>query len=75
MLLGAFLALGIVALPAISFAETYAYVHTSGEVRSVTANDPMTAIATAVGRAMHSGVILLNSQADTDLLGDNVSGF
>ncbi len=67
-------ALALIAIPAFSRAASYAYVNQSGEVNMVVANDWMTAIAIAPNRAIHSGVILLNSQADTNLIGDNVSG-
>jgi len=63
----------LIALPAFSQAASYAYVNQSGEVNMVIANDPMTAIAIAPNRAMHSGVILLTTQS-TGLIGDNVSG-
>ncbi len=77
--LGAFIvALGFMlaafALPTSSQAATYAYVNQSGEVSMVIANDPMTAIATAVNRALRSGVILLNGINDAGLVGDRVSG-
>ncbi len=61
------------ALPHRSEAATYAYVNQSGEVSLVMANDPMTAIATAFNRALHSGVILLTGASDS-LVGDHVSG-
>lgn len=64
----------ILSIPAFSYAATYAYVNNSGEVGSVVANSPESAIATAPNRSLHSGVILLDSQSDTDLVGDNVSG-
>ena len=70
----AVVAFALAAIPAFSQAASYAYVNQSGEVNMVVANDWMTAIATAPNRALRSGVILLNSQSDTDLIGDNVSG-
>jgi hypothetical protein len=72
--LGFFVTLALIAVPAFSQAATYAYVNQNGDVSSVVANDPLTAIAIAPNRAMHSGVILLDSQSDTDLLNDDVSG-
>lgn len=66
-------ALALIAFPALSQAATYAYVNQSGEVSMVVANDPMTAIAIAPNRAVHSGVMLL-TQPDMNLVGDNVSG-
>ncbi len=73
LILGA-LALTVAALPAASFAQMYAYVNTSGEVMSIDAATPETAIATAPGIGVHSGVIRLDDTSDTELLGDNVSG-
>jgi hypothetical protein len=58
----------------ISSAATYAYVNTTGEVRSVEAGDPNTAISTAVGRSLHSGVMLLTNIADFGIVGDQVIG-
>ncbi len=52
------------ALPSLTHAATYAYVNQAGEVSTVTANDWMTAIATAVNIHIHSGVLLLTSQND-----------
>lgn len=60
--------------PGLTYAASYAYVNTSGNVSIVTASDPMTAIRTAVGISLHSGVILLNSQTDNEIVGDSVSG-
>ena len=51
----------IAATPAsFALAATYAYVNTQGEVRTVEAADPNTAINTAPGIHMNSGVILLD---------------
>lgn len=63
----------VLSLPALSQAAMYAYVNTDGNVRLVNANDPSTAIMTAPGRAVHSGVMLLQSAADA-ILGDKVGG-
>ncbi|OHA58096.1 MAG: hypothetical protein A2571_03590 [Candidatus Vogelbacteria bacterium RIFOXYD1_FULL_44_32] len=57
-----------------AYAATYAYVNQSGEVSTVNADNGMTAIAIAPNIATHSGVILLNSQADNEIVGDGVSG-
>ena len=73
LLLGA-LALTAAALPAASFAQMYAYVNSNGEVMSIDAATPETAIATAPGIATHSGVIRLDDTSDNELLGDDVSG-
>jgi hypothetical protein len=60
--------------PALTFAAEFAYVNSMGEVRTVTAADAMSAIRSAPGIGVHSGVLLLDSQADQDVVGDNVSG-
>ena len=67
-------ALTFVALPTFSHAATYAYVNTTGEVRTVEAATWSLAIDTAPGIAMHSGVILVDGSDDTALVGDRVSG-
>ena len=61
-------------LPAFATAATYAYVNQSGEVRMVTADTPTIAIATAPNIHVHSGVLLLDSAADNEVIGDSVSG-
>lgn len=65
VVLGAFV---LAAVPTLSFAATYAYVNQSGDVATVVANDPNTAIATAPNRAMTSGVLLLKTAADYDIV-------
>ena len=49
------------ALPTFAHAATYAYVNTAMEIRTVVANDWQTALATAPGIHLHSGVVLLTS--------------
>lgn len=71
LVIAAFVAMS---LPTFAFAATYAYVNTAGEVRIVVADTPMVAISTAPGIGIHSGVLLLNSPADNDVVGDNVLG-
>jgi hypothetical protein len=66
-------ALAVMAAPAGAFAATYAYVNASGDVSTVTANDPTSAIMTAPNIAVHSGVMLLTNPADT-VVGDKVPG-
>lgn len=60
------------ALPGIASAATYAYVNTLGEVSTVTANTWQTAMATAPNIHTHSGVMLLDTQADFDIVGDSI---
>lgn len=69
------LAVGIVASmsPLSANAATYAYVDNFGDVRSVTANDWMTAIDIAPNRYAHSGVLLLTSALDYGIVGDHVN--
>ncbi|MBI4086773.1 hypothetical protein HY416_02200 [Candidatus Kaiserbacteria bacterium] len=59
------------ALPSFAHAATYAFVNTSMEVRTVTADNWMTAIANAFNIHTRSGVLLLNNQNDT-IVGDRV---
>ncbi len=53
-------------------AAQYAYVDAAGDVKSVTANDWRSAIATAPNIHMHSGVLLLTTANDYDIVGDKV---
>ena len=80
-LLKASIGVGIIALalfvagsPSSSYAATYAYVNTTGEVRSVEAASSDSAIATAVDRSTHSGVILLTNLLDFGIIGDQLGG-
>ena len=70
----AVLSFGALALPAFADAASYAYVDATGEVKSVTANDWMTAIATAPNIHIHSGVFILKTAADFEVIGDTVVG-
>lgn len=65
---------GFALAPAFASAAQYAYVDATGEVRSVTANDWMTAIATAPNIHINSGVFLLLSAADFAVVGDDIRG-
>ncbi|MBI4086429.1 hypothetical protein HY416_00390 [Candidatus Kaiserbacteria bacterium] len=60
-------------MPVWAHAATYAYVHQTGEVRTVVADAPMVAIMIAPGIDEHSGVLLLIDPSDT-IVGDKVSG-
>lgn len=62
-----------VVAPAISFAQTYAYVNTAGEVRTMDANTANQALTSAPGISLHSGVMLITSTNDP-VVGDSVSG-
>ena len=61
------------AIPGISFGATYAYVNVSGDVQTMTANDPNTAIATAPSIHPRSGVLLIDSEADEEVLEEDVT--
>ncbi len=67
------LALATFALPSMAFAATYAYVNSTGEVRTVTANTPTEALSTAPGISTHSGVLLLSNPSD-GIVGNSVGG-
>ncbi len=62
----------LLAVPALSAAATYAYVNQAGEVRTVEASNPDSAMATAAGIDEHSGVLLIDSAADQEVVGDTV---
>lgn len=64
----------LVMLPGFASAATYAYVNQSGEVRMVTADTPTIAMSIAPSIHIRSGVLLLNSLADNEVIGDNVAG-
>jgi hypothetical protein len=70
-LLGITALAALVALPTASFAQTFAYVNTSGEVTSTEAADANTALATAPNIAVHSGVMLLTDPND-DILDESI---
>lgn len=66
------IAVVVMGLPVVSYAATYAYVDQMGEVKTVVSNDPMTAMMTAPNIDEHSGVMLLDSPADNEVIGDKV---
>lgn len=74
LLLGALAALATVAVPGISFAQTYAYVNQSGEVMTTEADTALQAIANAPMIDEHSGVLFIDSTEDSSLVGDDVPG-
>lgn len=65
-------ALTFIMAPASASAAVYAYVDVSGEVKTVTANDWMTAIAIAPGIHINSGVMTLTTAADYTVVGDDI---
>lgn len=71
LLLGSLALAAIVAIPGVSLAATYAYVNTAGEVMTMEASNPSTAISTAPGIHPRSGVMLIQSTNDP-VVGDNV---
>ena len=69
------LIMNVLASPLSANAATYAYVTTGGDVKSVVADDWMTAITTAPNRHLNSGVLLLKTSSDFTIVGDNVTAF
>ena len=67
-------AFGLFTIPLFASAATFAYVDRVGEVRMVTADAPLVAIATAPNIHARSGVIQLMAQTDYELVGDKVNG-
>lgn len=70
----ALIAVAFMIAPAFASAASYAYVDATGEVKSVTANDWMTAIATAPNIHIHSGVFVLKTASDFGVLGKDIIG-
>lgn len=69
---GLAVAFALLSLPMFASAATYAYVDASGEVKPVIADTWQQAIAKAVNIHIHSGVMLLDSPSDFDIVGNNV---
>ena len=67
-------AVAVALVPALGLAATFAYVNQDGEVRTVTADNANTALMTAPNIHRHSGVLLLDSAADQEVVGDRVQG-
>lgn len=61
-------------IPTATHASTYAYVDAQGNVKSITANDWMTAIAIAPNIHINSGVMILLTALDFTVIGDQVVG-
>ncbi len=64
------LAFVVLATPNFSYAETYAFVDKVGEVKTIVASGPYIAIDTAPNRVFDSGVILLKTSSDFDIVGN-----
>jgi len=73
IILAAFVAAAVIAVPGATFAAMYAFVNTAGEVMTMEAMDANTALQTAPNLHLHSGVMLVGSD-DSDVLGDDVPG-
>ena len=72
-LLGIAALAAVVAVPGLSFAQTYAYVNSSGEVMTMDAANANTALTTAPDIGVHSGVMEVGAD-DAGVVGDKVSG-
>jgi len=72
LFIGALVLAGVLAAPALSYAQMFAYVDAAGDVRSIDTTDATTALNTAPNIHMNSGVMRLDSESDEDLVGDDV---
>lgn len=72
LLLGSLALAAVIAVPGVSLAATYAYVNTAGEVMTMEASNPSTAISTAPGIHPRSGVMLIETTNDS-VVGDSVN--
>lgn len=61
-------------MPSMASAATFAYVDRQGEVVTTIAQTAMEALMTAPNVHIHSGVMLIDSAADSALVGDHVAG-
>ncbi len=73
LFLGALALAALVAAPAATFAATYAYVNTAGEVMTMEASSAEQALSTAPNLHVHSGVMTVGTD-DANVLGDTVPG-
>jgi len=71
-ILGALAVAGVLAGPAIGYAQTFAYVDQAGDVRTVEADTANSALVTAPSIHQNSGVMLIDSTDDSDVVGDDV---
>lgn len=69
------MAFAFMTLPLFASAATYAYVDTAGEVKPVVADTWQEALAKAIGIHIHSGVMLLDSPSDFDIVGNEVDTY
>lgn len=67
-------ALGLLILPGVTYAASYAYVNQAGDVSMIVAETPSAALMTAPNISTHSGVMLLDSAEDLGVVGDSVDG-
>ena len=63
----------VLAVPGFAFAADYAYVNQAGEVNMITASNPTEAMTIAPNIHVNSGVLLLDSSADTAIVGDEIN--
>jgi hypothetical protein len=61
-------ALAVAAVPAVSFGATFAYVNQENEIRTMTADTALIALATAPNIHIHSGVIQLDDVSEATTL-------
>ncbi|MBY0110435.1 hypothetical protein K2Y00_00285 [Patescibacteria group bacterium] len=74
LILGAFVAASVVALPAATYAAMYAYVNVAGEVMTTDATNADQALKTAPNLHVRSGVMLVSGADDSAIIGDDVPG-
>lgn len=72
-IMASLLIIGVFAMPALSLANTYQFIDTSGNLRSVEADTSAIALQTASPLAIHSGVALVKTGAGGVVLGDYTS--
>lgn len=69
------IAIALMSMPLFASAATYAYVDATGEVKPVLADTWQQAISKAVNIHIHSGVKLLSSPSDFDIVGNDVPSY
>lgn len=73
-ILGALALAATATIPAAAFAATFAYVDQAGDVRTVTADNAQAALMTAPSIGVHSGVMIIDSADDANVIGTDVAG-